>query len=549
MWRLVLILQLMLVSRFCFATDTRSSGSCISPVYIEFGQESILNCSFSNQYTLVSWFVDSSQEPIIYRENGQNSGPGHESGTFSIAANGSLIITTASFDLHRARVIVNYSDSTQNVQEDIDIIVYVIPDPQYPKTDVCKENNHCLSMSAGNQYIECYAHGSNPPANLSWHWGEADFKGEIQVTHFSVVREGNLYSSLSQAIVTLPEDAVMGSVFCESSSSVPNIPNKRTMVLMTRDTDEFPYANTSTLYVKYNGEATLPCSDKASNSTVWMRRMITGEKRLLGYLSYGMSSLPTSEMMINHDGSLTLKNVLEFDEGLYQCIHSNSETDNLQAIEISTFIKPLHRFPSIIGCETEANCIRPVGKDGHLTCEISGVRPMIQLEWVYDDKGSLPIRLINFASYERHGPTFRILQSGIFAIQEGVESGDINISCRATGFVGHFLNKSTSLTLRYEKQVSVELAKFFLYMKVFLAIFVVAVAIDIIYLLLLLAVGRPWRRRNYFLNFLEKRRRAKASDARRETPIGEEDVPLRNTDGDIRMRSRDEEPSNACDAV
>lgn len=171
---------------------------------------------------------------------------------------------------------------------------------------------------------------------------------------------------------------------------------------------------------------------------------------------------------------------------------------------------------------------------------------MIQLEWVYDGKGSLPIRLISSVSYERVGPTFRILQSCFFLIEDFVESGDINISCRATGFGGHFVNKSTSLTLQYEKQVPVGLASWFIYLKILVAIFVVGVAIDIIYLLLVL-IGV--RRRIRCKNFLEERRRTKASEAKRERPIGEEDVPLRNTDGDIRMRSRDEEPSNACDSV
>ncbi|KAJ8048581.1 hypothetical protein HOLleu_00947 [Holothuria leucospilota] len=472
------------------AQYSRNSGSCESPSYIEYGQKSILNCSFIRQYTVVSWFMDSSQEPIIYRRHGHNSGPGYDSGNLRIAANGSLIIKNASFELHRASVIVEYSDSTLHVQEDIDIIVYVIPDPRYPKICGCEEN-HCHSISDGNLHITCYVQGSNPPANLSWYWGEADFKGEIKVTDVTVVSEGNTYSSVSQVIVTLPQDAMIGSVFCESSSSVPNIPNRRTMVLMTRDADEFLLGNTWTLYAKYGGELTIPCSEKASNSTVWMRRMVTGKSIPLGYLSYGMSSYIMGRMKINYDGSLTLKNVIEFDEGLYQCIHSNSDADNLQAIEISTFIKPLHRFPSIIGCETETNCIRPVGKYGQLVCEIRGIRPVIRLEWVYDGKGPLPIELKNHHfSYERDGLTFRLQQSCEFSIRDGVESGDINISCRAIGFVGP-LNKSTSLTLQYDKQVPVTEADGFLDMKVFWAMLALGV-VFIIYKLLVFAGGNPF---------------------------------------------------------
>lgn len=93
-----------------------------------------------------------------------------------------------------------------------------------------------------------------------------------------------------------------------------------------------------------------------------------------------------------------------------QSRHYYENDDNLSFIIV---VLPDPLYPAIRDCTDEGNCTF-TGNIGTLECSLSGVKPMIDLEWRYD--GSLPIALTNHRTFVNRNQVFDVILTADYEI-------------------------------------------------------------------------------------------------------------------------------------
>lgn len=423
--------------------------SCHSPAYLEYGQNDIIRCNFPSNFESVFWYKNSDQGPFISYENELTVGPGFDSGKFVITPDGSLLIYNVNLEHEkRVRVFVHYEGWEDDIRQEIDVIVFIRPNPPFPHIDVCEGRSNCLIVLDELTELKCSVNETRPEINLVW----SKQSGNEIVTLPSREMKytiGHKTSTITSTNVAFANNHVLEVITCRTSDNAPWLNLSQSSVLIEENVNNFTSMLPSEIYAKPKEKLTLDV-DHEVYAAVWKKLEATGQYRTIGYIVNGVSELFGSFFEITRVGALEIKNFQVKDEGEYLCVYATAKRHTSKRFQAYYFIAPNPPYPKIFGCSDKNNCQLNVSSRGHLTCSLEGIRPLVHLEWIFIGEGASPI---TFSSPVLHvanrGDSYDSSVTTSFAIEPGTLEQNIHVACEVVDKMEAAIFLKSNVTLHY----------------------------------------------------------------------------------------------------
>ncbi|PIK52179.1 hypothetical protein BSL78_10958, partial [Apostichopus japonicus] len=151
---------------------------------------------------------------------------------------------------------------------------------------------------------------------------------------------------------------------------------------------------------------------------------------------------------LSSDGSLIISSLSLENEGNYVCIYGTSEEQSFSVITLHAIILS---SINILGCNSSVQCVLEVQNGDHIECSLKGVRPEVNLEFVYPDSSTpSPITLEGQPRIpENHGDVYDISIKSRVKINADADIRNITIVCGVTNSaIGeHLMEAKAILTL------------------------------------------------------------------------------------------------------
>ncbi|KAJ8050633.1 hypothetical protein HOLleu_03915 [Holothuria leucospilota] len=445
--------------------DYNKVDACERNYNLEYGKKGTLACDIPRGFIGVFWYKENVTRPLIsFTTDNDIQRSSYDVGDYDITPEGSLQINNVSL-WHEAnfRVRVVYPlQELGDFKNDMTVTVYVKPAQSHPLIDVCQDNNYCFVQVNRNFAFTCSVHGARPSVNLAWLWGNK-YRVKHQSMRTNQDNYANGFSSVLSSIATvdgfLKTTSPLGVLACRYYSQYNMMEERESIVL---------FKNKASIHHMYimegdaniftvNHQVELHCIDKAVTVTpsveavLWEKRKLSGESEILGHFALGRSATSNSNMEVTTNGSLILRHLqIDFD-GEYLCMSKYSSKFAYRKYSVETYVPPSPNFPMIVSCPKYRNCVIDVKEPkGYLKCKLQGIRPEVQLEWIYAGVGLSPIEFTTLDPLvKKYEGGYDISLTAYYKILDGQGSQDITVACKARGSVSERFTNTSYVTLKY----------------------------------------------------------------------------------------------------
>ncbi|KAJ8051018.1 NACHT, LRR and PYD domains-containing protein 1b allele 5 [Holothuria leucospilota] len=188
-------------------------------------------------------------------------------------------------------------------------------------------------------------------------------------------------------------------------------------------------------YVQRGERLELNCTEKDTGFVVW-KKAATSMNPWADVLAYSVfikdvfTKIFITEVSLDNKGNLVIPEVEVNHEGKYICIFGDGLNESVSLFQVSVYVQPVPAYPLIQGCNSNQHCVLEVEKEGILTCEIIGIRPLVKLEWKVPS--SSQATLISFLSHQLtvkdKGDTYDVTLTSLFRGRDSI-SGRITVEC------------------------------------------------------------------------------------------------------------------------
>ncbi|KAJ8018914.1 NLR family CARD domain-containing protein 4 [Holothuria leucospilota] len=411
-----------------FLVDVITTGTlsaepegCQSPQYIQIGGTGVIYCTFRQDFYGVLWY-DSSETnlevPFLQLIESEKSGYGYNSGKYDVFQNGSLIIKNVSSVHEQTFTVLKFASSDGDpVSFLVDVITTVKSKQDRPFIDVCgSDRGPCFARLDITPVINCFIRGVRPAVNLMWFARTSEGDRNISFAT-NVTRDGITYTSNAVISNFFPTKSPLCLLVCKADSP-PGILRENEMFILVENGNISAKENPTEVSIKRGHELKLVCSESKVDMIVWKKLDDPLEILFSAVLfKENISQVYSDEYELHSDGSLIVSHAEVKHEGIYACSFGNGIFAGKQHFYVVVYVPS---YPEISGCTPHHYCALNVLPEGNLNCSVTGVRPVVQLEW------NVPTERISseitFSDPEveviRNGDVFDIYMSAKYRIRQ-----------------------------------------------------------------------------------------------------------------------------------
>ncbi|KAJ8051017.1 NLR family CARD domain-containing protein 4 [Holothuria leucospilota] len=434
--------------------DINQEGTCDSPQFVELGKNATINCSFHENFFSVLWYDTTDTllaQPILHYRSSIKTGLGYVTGEYDVHPNGSLIIKDVSLT-HEKTFSVAYLHSQEGTVVYVDVVIFVIVKPSvpYPVFEGCSQTtNRCFAVIDKSSNVTCSVTGARPMLSLTLISRTA--KGDKMISNQSLASPvGKTYTSRIRSRYIFQHTSHLILLVCKACSPQRVLENTESLLLAQHSEVNLPSFRISRFVERYE-RMELTCTDQNTGFTVWRKAINESRFETLLYSAFigeKWSNVFAEGIVLGGKGSLVRPLTNVKDEGLYYCIFGDGESDSVVVYDISVVVYPVPMHPVIKGCEHKQYCLLEVEQEGNLTCTMTGIRPLVHLEWrtLYD-------RDAVFLSFQKQQLTvkdkeeiFDVTVTATYSVKDS-SPGRITLECRVVGARGNFSNLRKNMDL------------------------------------------------------------------------------------------------------
>lgn len=429
---------------------------CESPQYLEINQRGTIQCTFQDDAFGIYWYnsTDTVEEkPILNFQGSMKSGIGFTSGEYDVHPNGSLIINnvTVRHDNNFTVVKLNLQEEIQT-QYTINVYTIIYPHQDFPLIENCRvENRACFLLVNETTELSCVVRSVRPAVSLGWAVRRI-LADEEMSSKMTIENDTIRFTSHTTSNTTFSGTSFLNLFVCKSSSVPLLLKFSTSYILAENGRTNFSSLKSVTTYLKRDSQMELFCGENDTSFLAWFKLPRTGveyEANLLAiYVKEGTQEVYSQEFNFGNKSSLIVGQVEIAHEGRYGCFYGNGITDGKLVHNVSVYVDPIQRWPSISGCEGERHCVLDLGNEGMLTCYINGIRPEVQLllRPLYH---SSPVIITFYNQKTRvksNGDTFDITVTTSFSATNPTKNR-IAVECKAIGPNADLFNLSVTIDL------------------------------------------------------------------------------------------------------
>ncbi|KAJ8037451.1 NACHT, LRR and PYD domains-containing protein 3 [Holothuria leucospilota] len=437
---------------------------CVSPQYLEIGTEGVIHCRFPLDFRSIYWYdnvTDEDAQPTLTYKDLVKGGPGYESGEFDIFRNGSLIIKRTSL-LHEKtfKVIWFGANELYNVLH-ISAITTVSPAHIYPQISECEDSSRlCFVHRQQAHTLSCRINASKPPSTVEWIFQTEEEKEVLNSSKEITENFHSTFDTIARLSLSLFGDSVVTMLFCGSRQKHVNDWKYTPIVIDFSQDTSLAIESFDPVYFSINGLIKLQCSSSSANRTnnviVWKRLSFDKFENIALWTKAYPDNMQIfdNEYSVGTEGSLFITSVQIHHEGKYTCIASNTVEDAVTSFQLFVLVPPSPPYLTVSGCPTLERCIVVSTGTGKVTCSVSGVRPIVSLEWSTEDK-----RKIHFqreeTSMQENSDLFSVYTTLYYNLSLDTECGKVSfVRCSAYG-----VSTSTFLSVRKVELINAECSR------------------------------------------------------------------------------------------
>ncbi|KAJ8046173.1 hypothetical protein HOLleu_04767 [Holothuria leucospilota] len=428
---------------------------CQALQYIEFGKTGVLECKYHNFFSVI-WYNSTdyvNSEPLLYFKQFVKSGPGYVTGEFDVNQNGSLLIRNVSFQHEGNFTVIKLDSPRDNVLPIyIRTIVVVKNADMHPIIDQCKQETELCFMDAEPMSnLTCYIEDVRPAIDLSWFTRRS--YGDVEIADKVLVQErGFLYTTYSTTRVK-SNPIALELLLCKSRSKIPFIEGHQREVLIQKKALSLTSIKPLKKLVRQGNMVKLSCTEGDNFFFVWKRTDVQRnhtDNILFGLLgNYTNSKVLLEGFKVGVQGSLIVESVDIAHENLYSCVYGNYHVQDVRTYEITIYVPPVPEYPLVNECnDTSADCIVRVNQTGTLTCFVTGIRPIVELEWrVSSENASTMIEFFeDVVTVKNSTETFDVYLTSKFVLKSKT-STRLTVECKSVNSEWVTLNLSRKVEL------------------------------------------------------------------------------------------------------
>lgn len=367
------------------------SDECDSPQYLEYGRNGTVQCLFQKNFVSLLWYNSTDtvvDAPIVTYTQSVKSGRGFESGEFDIFSNGSLVIHEVGLVHEHNYTVAKFTDLNEEPTVlVVRVIVTVKSLLKGPVIDKCESNNKiCFTELDGPSAVNCIVRGVRPAVSLKWLTltGSGDHNISSKISSI-----GNNVTFTSRA-VTLDAFAyspVLSLLVCQAEFAPGVLQRDRSLVLVHNSRRNLSSIPPVMKYAPLGSALELHCAGNKSPhlQVVWKRSLSFDNQYqdlMFGvFVENYIETRYNDHFQFGENGSLILRQVDQQHDGFYGCIYGDGITDGMTKYEVVTYVNPDPAYPVVEGCNNKSHCVLDVDRKGNLTCSMTGIRPVVNLQW------------------------------------------------------------------------------------------------------------------------------------------------------------------------
>ncbi|PIK36106.1 putative NLR family CARD domain-containing protein 4-like [Apostichopus japonicus] len=423
---------------------------CYTPQYAEINQEGYIMCKFPPDFKKIFWYDDASNDdsiPIITRSKNVTGGVGYDSGEYRMFSNGSLIINNVSMDHDRAYKVIYFDQEGLYYVFSVSLAVTVTPIDRRPKIKECGGEDHCLIKASNTSTLTCSLRGSRPLARLQW-FKQTDEGLELIPTTIESEfnhNDNRTMNAFSHLELLGYRKNLLVSFVCQAA-----LKNKADFMSTEGLVDMFSInqkVNSSVIYYKINSLANFTCSLDKPKTLLWKVKLRGGKYETLAILQGGMSKVLdkfSGDFLLHTNGTLVAPVVKLSHEGEYVCFTNESTANNiLTSWNLTIIVPPSPSQVVVAECPSvyDRQCIIESPGKGTLTCSVSGVRPLVTLEWIVNDESRVTLSGQKLATTASE--LFDVTLSTEYKLTTDAKCNEVNkLTCAAYGPAESFFQSS-----------------------------------------------------------------------------------------------------------
>ncbi|KAJ8042591.1 hypothetical protein HOLleu_09379 [Holothuria leucospilota] len=355
-------LACLLVTNFGPVKPVESDGHCPSPQYAEIGQEGVIECSVPLTFEGVVWYNSTNTtDSLVARIERQSdgslriSGEGVNTGSYTIASNGSLIITEVTTKHNRNFTVLILNEMYEASSFTVELITLVYSRQRFPAVNSYEANLILLEPVTRNATLSCSFQGVRPAVTLSWFkFNKGKFEN-FEATQYSSSDDGLSFSSVSD--ITIP-NLTYNSLHlfsCRAYGPAVRVKEARTDVLVIAEIRRMKSGRKCHTEIRKetvfaDSALQIPCTEDAHPYAFIWQFAETNHSQILMLSVNGMVrslNKMNTTMDVSTDGSLLFPNVDRSMKGVYTCFFLMGDTSSCNNVELQVKAR--------VGIKTEDN--------------------------------------------------------------------------------------------------------------------------------------------------------------------------------------------------
>lgn len=430
---------------------------CVSPQHLKVGETGVVQCSFSDFFGIF-WYNTTNyvnSYSILDLKGSSKSGSGFLSGEYDIYLNGSLIISNVSWKHDRLFTVLKFdSPADKPVPQYVQVIVIAVPQPAYPVIENCTSSYGLCIKEADYQFdLICSVNYARPAVNVRWvermHHGDENTTYQTSLRH-----ENKLSTTISTLSVILNSTNILALFVCQVECPLAIFEHTDSKVLLQHEIKDTLLEPPVRIYTRIHTRLTLACSEKHIVIQVWKHSKSLNSR--FNTFAYGVffdgefEDQSLKDIELEETGILIIPEFQMQHEGFYRCLFSDGISDEVTTFDVLAIVDPVPAYLVVEGCNKEGDCELTADIEGTLKCSLSGIRPLVQLEWreAYKSSSSLVIFEEKKMTVFNRGDKFDVSLTTTYRIGRFSPEKHI-IQCAVSGQYGDVfdLKRNVSLTL------------------------------------------------------------------------------------------------------
>ncbi|PIK40250.1 putative dock-9 [Apostichopus japonicus] len=337
------------------------------------------------------------------------------------------------------------TDHTNGLVFKSNVTDYEQPRHKYPVVDLCKGKINCIVTVRHKTVMSCSVEDVRPARFVGW-FNKTGSSDTLLNSSRNTMSNGATFSSFAKINITVTRNRFYELLVCKSFNQAPSIHNGTAMVLL--EPQHQPWISNKSEYGLLTKRTVLGCSISKQTVLIRKRRTEGMKYETIAYRMYNHSFENDASYRLYTDGSLIISSLSLENEGNNVCIYGTSEEQSYSVITLHAIVLSSINF---LGCNSSVQCVLEVQSGDDIECSLKGVRPEVNLEFVYPDSSTpSPISLEGQPRIpENHGDVYDISIKSRVQITADADVRNITIVCRVTNSAirEHLMEAKAILTL------------------------------------------------------------------------------------------------------